>query len=56
VLNNSGARRWTIGSTNNLSATFAGVDQPGLGTGNLIKAGTGTETLSGANSIRAPPR
>jgi fibronectin-binding autotransporter adhesin len=42
-----GANTLTIGSTNNLSSTFAGVIS---GTGAIIKAGTGTLTLSGTNT------
>ena len=50
VLNNAGGTTLTIGSTNNLSGTFSGVISQGSGTGSIIKAGTGTETLSGANT------
>jgi autotransporter-associated beta strand protein len=40
----------TIGSTNNLNPTFAGVIADGTAAGGLTKAGTGTLTLSGANT------
>ena len=46
----SGSAALTVGSTNN-SATFSGVIANGTNnTTSLIKAGTGTQTLSGANT------
>jgi fibronectin-binding autotransporter adhesin len=50
VLNGSSGTTLTIGSTNNLSGTFSGVISNGMGTGSLVKAGTGTENLTGANT------
>ncbi len=41
----------TVGSTNNLTSSFGGVVS---GTGGLTKAGTGTLTLSGANTYAGP--
>ncbi len=44
----------TVGSGNNLSSTFSGVIADGTGgAGSLIKAGTGTFTLSGSNTYTA---
>src|SRR5262249_27516643 len=40
----------TVGSTNNLSATFDGVLADGSGAGKLVTAGTGTLRLTGANT------
>ena len=47
---NLNAHTLTVGSTNNLSSTFSGAIADGTTAGNLIKAGTGTLTLSGANT------
>ena len=40
----------TVGSSNSLSSTFSGVIGDGSGSGNLIKAGTGTLQLAGTNT------
>ncbi|MET3654908.1 beta strand repeat-containing protein, partial [Dyella japonica] len=42
-----GAQTLTLGTNNGTGATFAGVIS---GTGSLVKIGTGTQTLSGANT------
>ena len=44
----------TVGSTNNLSGTFAGVLSDGTGAGGVTKAGSGTWTLTGANTFSGP--
>ncbi|WP_249779398.1 autotransporter outer membrane beta-barrel domain-containing protein [Bradyrhizobium sediminis] len=48
-----GDRALTVGS-NNLSTTFAGVIGASITGGSLIKQGTGTLTLSGANTYSGP--
>ncbi|WP_249779235.1 autotransporter outer membrane beta-barrel domain-containing protein [Bradyrhizobium sediminis] len=48
-----GDRALTVGS-NNLSTTFAGVIGANITGGSLIKEGTGTLTLSGANTYSGP--
>jgi autotransporter-associated beta strand protein len=40
----------TVGAANNLASTFSGVIADGTGAAGLIKAGTGTLTLTGANT------
>ena len=40
----------TVGGSNNLSSTFSGVIGDGSGSGSLIKAGSGTLQLAGANT------
>jgi fibronectin-binding autotransporter adhesin len=54
VLNNAGGTTLTVGtgtgSNANSSTTFAGVISNGAATGSLIKAGTGTLALTGANT------
>ena len=49
-----GYTAFTIGVDNG-SGTYSGVMSDGSGAGNLVKVGTGTQTLSGASLIRAPP-
>ncbi len=48
-----GAATLTVGADND-SGSFSGVIQNGSGTVALTKTGTGTETLTGANSYRGP--
>ena len=52
IVQNAGAgnQRLTVGNSLNLSGTYAGIIQDGGGTLALTKAGTGTLTLSGANT------
>jgi fibronectin-binding autotransporter adhesin len=49
VLNNASGTTLTVGN-NNTNTTFSGVISNGAGTGSLVKAGTGAQDLTGANT------
>ena len=52
IVTNSAAATLTVGSTNNLTASYSGVIQNGTGNTSLIKAGTGTLTSQRHQHLR----